>query len=730
MSTSPPQTPPAAPPSGAPAPPADVGAPPPAPTGRRAALALRPPSLPAILGWLALVPVLVLSTVLGTHRLAQNGYANVFYSAADRSMLDSLRNFLFAASDPGGLITVDKPPLALWVQTASAKVFGFSPLALLLPEALIGVLTVAVLYAATRRPFGRPAALVAALALAVYPSFVAVSRENGVDAVLILLMVLACGAALRAIRRGSLLALLGSAMCVGLAFNTKTLAAYLVVPGIALAYLLCAPAELWRRLLHLVAAGVVLAAVSFAWIAYVEATPAAQRPYVGGSTDNTEINLTFGYNGFGRVDGQTGGPNQIFVKLGAVAPFPQRTRTLLRAQRTAAPKHVPNPLLPDGHYTSPTPFGGPVGPLRLFHSGLGGQSAWLLPFALLGLVALVLSVVWPPRGTRERTASDAGAEGAEDEPDGGAAPPEGQSARGRATAWWRRVRRDERTAGLIVFGVWFLVEAVVLSFGQGIIHPYYVSALGPGAAAMVGAGAVAFAGFARGRDWRVLLLAIAVAGTVAAQLVLLRREHFLHWLPTVLVVGGAACVLAPLAVRRLAVPAMAVLLAVLLVGPTAFATTTWSVPVEGTFPAAGPRVAGGLGPYGIAPHNVKVARDLMRYIDARRPTHRWEVLTVSSNTAASLTLLGYRAGSVGGYSGTDPALDGPDLARLVARREARYVVLGGAYSSRGGNRATQAVVRACREVPNVTWLHFRRWSIYSLVLYDCAGDERGLRAAG
>ncbi len=432
MSTSPPQTPPATPPSAAPAPPLDRGSPQPEPTGRRTPLALRPPSLPAVLGWLALAPVLALSAVLGTHRLAQNGYANVFYSAADRSMLDSLHNFLFAASDPGGLITVDKPPLALWVQTASAKVFGFSPLALLLPEALIGVLTVAVLYAATRRPFGRPAALVTALALAVYPSFVAVSRENGVDAVLILLMVLACGAALRAIRRGSLLALLGSAVCVGLAFNTKTLAAYLVVPGIALAYLLCAPAELWRRLLHLVAAGVVLAAVSFAWIAYVEATPAAHRPYAGGSTDNTELNLTFGYNGFGRVDGQIGGPNQIFVKLGAVAPFPRRTRSLLRARRTAAPKHVPNQLLPDGHYTSPTPFGGPVGPLRLFHYGLGGQSAWLLPFALLGLVALVLSVVWPPRGTRVRTASDAGAEAAEDEPDGGAAQPQRHSARGRA----------------------------------------------------------------------------------------------------------------------------------------------------------------------------------------------------------------------------------------------------------------------------------------------------------
>ena len=104
----------------------------------------------------------------------------------------------------------------------------------------------------------------------------------------------------------------------------------------------------------------------------------------------------------------------------------------------------------------------------------------------------------------------------------------------------------------------------------------------------------------------------------------------------------------------------------LLIAPTAFSTTTWSVPVEGTFPAAGLRVAGGLGRYGIAGHDVRVYRDLMHYIDARHPTHKWEVLTVSSNTAASMILLGWRAGAVGGYSGTDPSLDGPGLARMVA----------------------------------------------------------------
>ncbi len=771
MSTSPPPTPtphapapePSTPEPSAPEPPTGVPgsdssdapttqAPTPAASPRRT---IPTPDLRSVPGWVALAPVLALSAVLGTERLSQNGYANVFYAAAVRSMLDSWHNFLFASFDPGGLVTVDKPPLSLWVQVVSARLFGFSPLSLLLPEAIIGVLGVAALYAAMRRSFGQLAALAGALALAVFPSYVAVSRDNGVDPFLILLLILACGAALRAIRTGGWLPLLAAAALVGLAFNAKTLAAYLVVPGIALGYLLCAPGPLLRRGLKLLAAGVVLAAVSFSWTALVEATPASQRPYVGGSTNNTELNLTFGYNGLGRVEGQVGGPGEIFIRLGAVAPFPARVRTDLTAKRKAAPKVLPNPILPDGHHANPIPFGGPVGAMRVFHSGLGGQGGWMLPFALLGLLAVALSVLWPARGSRgpvepPPTAAHDGPELAGATADGApphgllaaadGAPPDGPLTAHAADAAGtadgahsppaprplERIRRDPRTAGLFVFGGWFLAEAFILDFSKGIVHPYYVSALGPGAAAMIGAGAVAFAQFGRGRDWRVVLLPLAVAATVTVQLVLLRREHYAHWLPPVLIAATAAGVLALLAVRRLAAPAMVLVLAVLLVAPTAFATTTWSAPVEGTFPAAGPRAAGSLGPYGITDHDVKVDRDLLRYIDARHPTRRWEVLTVSSNTAASMILLGYRAGAVGGYSGTDPALNGPGLARLVAHHEARYVVLGGAYSSRGGNLATQAVIRACRYIPSEVWLHFPRWSIYSLTLYDCAGAERRL----
>ena len=227
---------------GAPAPTLAQPAPMPARRYSQAALLAHP-----ALRHLALAPVLALSAVLNVNRLSQNGYANIFYSAGVRSMLRSLHNFVFVSFDPGGLTMVDKPPLGLWVQAASAKVFGFSPLSLLLPEAIAGILTVALLYYMLARRFGWLAALAGALALAVFPSFVAVSRDNGVDPLLTLLMTLACAAGLWAAESGRWRALLCSAVLVGLAFNTKTLAAYLVVPGIALAYAVCAPGSALRR---------------------------------------------------------------------------------------------------------------------------------------------------------------------------------------------------------------------------------------------------------------------------------------------------------------------------------------------------------------------------------------------------------------------------------------------------------------------------------------------------
>jgi 4-amino-4-deoxy-L-arabinose transferase-like glycosyltransferase len=652
--------------------------------------------------YVALACILALAALLNTHRLSQNGYANTFYSAGVHSMLKSWHNFFFVSFDGGGLVTIDKPPLAIWVQAASAELFGFSPLSLLLPEAIISVIAVAVLYRIVARRLGAGAGLVAALALAVFPSFVAVSRENGVDPLLLLLMILACGAALNAIEDGRWRWLMASALLVGLAFNTKTLAAYLVVPGIGLAYLVCAPGRWYRRIGMLAVAGLVMGIASFTWIAVVELTPASQRPYVGSSTNNTELGLTFEYNGLGRVEGEVGGPGKIPIAEGGLVRTPvvhhhfayhrltpaQRSALAVAAlreheRRERVLKAARSTYLPDGRLRDAIAFGGETSPMRLFENRLADQGSWTLPFAIFGMLALALLLLI---GERKRC--------------------------------------SPRLAFLIVFGGWLLVEVVILSLSKGIVHPYYISAVAPGAAAMIGAGAFALTRFAKQRSWGVLLLPCAVGATVAAQIAVLDYQHYLRWFVPILL-GGAAVLVLAMAARRLAAPAMGLLVCLLMFAPAVYAKTTWLAPVEGTFPAAGPHQAAGEGGVGLNAIDLRIYRNLVRYVDSHRPGRRWSVLTVAAPTAAPMILLGSPAGALAGYSGTDPTLDGPGLAHLVARGEARYVVLGGAYASRGGNLATKAVLHVCRLVPYHAW-HGPHPSTYELALFDCAGRERAL----
>ena len=674
--------------------------------------------------WIAGLAVSVAAaSVLDTVRLAQNGYGNIFYSAGVRSMLRSWHNFFFVASDPAGLVTIDKPPLGLWIQAASAKIFGFAPLSVLLPEALMGIAVVAVLFVAVAKRFGTLAALAAGLSCAVFPSFVAVSRTNNVDAALILLMLLACVTAIRACESGRWRTLLLSAALIGLAFNVKTLAAYLAVPGIALAYLVCAPTSIRLRIMQLLAAGVLAGAVSFAWIAAVEATPASKRPYIGSSTDNTELGLTFSYNGFGRVEGQAGGPGSTHGKPGARVPL----STLRRVDAQRAREHTPPPAphqpaagpSPNaGRYPLPIPFGGPQGPLRLFGVGLGDQAGWLLPFAFFGALA-ALALLWLER----RAGAGAGA--------GAAVEPADPLPR----AGWRR---DPRLASVIVLGGWFAVEAAVLSLSKGIVHPYYVSALAPGCGAMVGAGLYALLALLRGRGLgRSVGLALAAAtvlGTLAAELVLMHRYGYLRWLMPLLAIAAVLCLAGALGAallgRRGAATAgsLAAALAALLVVPAGYASTTWLAPVQATFPAAGPKQYAGWGHVGLNPRGTAVDRALLAYVRSHGATKRFELLTVSAPTAAPFVLLGANVSGMAGYSGVDPALDGPGLATFVRRGEARWVVLGGEYSTRGGNGATRAVLRACHELAPFEW---RSPVPYpdGLVLFDCAGRERALAAA-
>jgi 4-amino-4-deoxy-L-arabinose transferase-like glycosyltransferase len=637
----------------------------------------------ARLDWRSTAPmlgVIVFAAVLNIWALSQNGYANVYYAAGVKSMLLSWHNFFFLSADPAGLISIDKPPLALWVQAGSAEAFGFSPLSLLLPQAIMGVVAVAALYLIVRKRYGVLAATVSALTLAAFPAFVAVSRDNNVDTLLILLMTLACGAALRAIETGRLRTLLLSAALVALAFNTKALAAYLVVPGIGVGYLYCAPGPLLRRLGHLLLAGVLCAALSVAWMVAVDLTPATQRPFVGSTTDNSELGLTFAYNGFGRVAGQSGGPGTV-PNLEEL-PKIDEPASSAGAATTAAqlPKPSPHvaPKVAATIYQSPIAFGTSPGPLRLFRRGFGDQDAWLLAFALIGLIAIALT---------------------------------------------RPARRDPRLAGLIVFGGFFLCEAGFLSVSKGIVHPYYVSALGPGIAVMVGAGLAAILEAPR-RRYLLLILAAVIATTVV-QVMLLHRAHYLRVWQVLLIPAVLAALIAVVS-RRFSRAGLAVVLAVLLVAPVAYATTTWRRPVEGTFPAAGPRAVGGNGGAELSRAQLATDDALMRYVLAHGAGGRFQLLTEASLTADSPILLGLRAAALGGYGGVDPALNGPVLGRLVAAGQARYLLIGGGYAYLGGNAASRAATRVCPEVPFADWRGPGVETNEGLYLLDCAGHAREL----
>src|SRR4051812_20319917 len=307
----------------------------------------------------ALLALLVATGVLYLWGLGASGWANSFYSAAVQAGSESWKAFFFGSSDAAGSITVDKTPLSLWPMALSVRVFGLSSWSILVPQALMGVATVGLLHRLVRRTTGSAAAgLIAGAAMALTPVAVLMFRFNNPDALLTLLMVGAAGATLRAVdssgREGGhpvRWLSLGGAL-VGLAFLTKMLQAFLVLPALALAYLLFARTSWGKRLGHLVVAfGAMLLAGGW-WIAIVELWPAASRPYIGGSQDNSILELTLGYNGLGRLSGN---------ETGSVG----------------------------GGGAGGSGNWGAAGLVRLFDTEIGGQIAWLLPAALvLGAVAL------------------------------------------------------------------------------------------------------------------------------------------------------------------------------------------------------------------------------------------------------------------------------------------------------------------------------------------------------
>jgi 4-amino-4-deoxy-L-arabinose transferase-like glycosyltransferase len=316
----------------------------------------------------SLLGLLVATALLYLWALSASGWANDFYSAAAQAASRSWKAFFFGSSDASNFITIDKPPASLWVTGLSARIFGVSSWSLLAPQALMGVATVGLLYATVRRWFGPAAGLLAGVVMALTPAATLMFRFNNPDALLVLLLVAGAYATVRALEDGATGWLVLAGACVGFGFLAKQLQVLLVVPAFALVHLAAAPGSLARRLGQLVAAGAAMVASAGWWVAIVQLTPASARPYIGGSQTNSILELTFGYNGFGRLTGN---------ETGSVGGGPGG---------------------PGGGGW------GQTGWARMFGAEVGGQVAWLLPAALLLLAAGLWLTRRAPRTNRARAA--------------------------------------------------------------------------------------------------------------------------------------------------------------------------------------------------------------------------------------------------------------------------------------------------------------------------------------
>ena len=662
---------------------------------------------------LALAAILILSAFLNVYGLTGEGYSNNYYSAAVKNMLTSWSNFFFVSFD-AGFVSVDKPPLGLWIQTANAWLFGFSGWSLLLPQAVAGVLSVALIYYLVRRTFGPIAGLLSALALAFTPIMVATSRNNTMDMLVVLFVLLAAWAFVLAAERGSLSLLLLGVALVGLGFNTKTLQAFLVLPAFYLLYLLTARASWRRRFVHLGVATVVLLAVSLSWAVAVDLTPPDQRPYVGGSEGDSALNLAFGYNGLERLLGRSDGPGGPPPGGGGKAgdgKAAEKSPDTKGGDEGGTPKGGPG-----GGGPGSVGENGEPGPLRLLNQQNAGQIGWLLPLTVVGLVA---------------------------------------------AGWQRRLRLplDRQHAALVMWGTWLFTAAVYFSI-SGYGHRHYLVMLAPAVAALVGIGAVALWKDYRSLGWRGWLLPLTLVGMAAVQAyVLFDYAVWRAWLiPAIagicLVAAGILVLVrlrAPMRIGTYAVGAATAGILALLVAPAAWAAyDTLSSQGGGGLPAAGPRPieaeggpggpggppggpGGGPPPGGPGgPGRGEADPVLLEYLQSNKGDATYLVAGPSSMPLAPIIL-----GSdepvinLGGFMGRDPVFTTEELSGLVdsgalrfflvqdrermeemrAEREAEQEASGGSAPQvppPGGppgtdNEAVTWVQDNCEKVPEELW---------------------------
>ena len=570
----------------------------------------------------AVALLLAVTAVLYLWNLGRNGYGNSFYALAVQSGTQNWEAWFFGSLDPGNIVTVDKPPASLWLMGLSGRIFGFSSWSMLVPDALAGVGSVGLLYLAVRRTNGPAAGLLAGSVLALTPVAALMFRFNNPDAVLVLLMVAGAYCTVRALETASTKWLVLAGVAIGFGFLDKMLQAFLVLPAFVLAYLVAAPTSAGRRVAQLFGAAAAVVVSAGWWVAAVALWPAADRPYIGGSTTNSALELALGYNGLGRILGGNGNPG---------------------GQASGGQAGGPGGGM----------FGGGTGLGRMFSQSFGSEISWLLPAALIGLVAGLWFTRYAPRTDRTR-------------------------------------------AALLLWGGWTVVTVVVFSFMSGIIHPYYTVALAPGIAGLLGISGVELWRGRRNFAARVALGLMLASAGVWCFILLSRNGSWQPWVRyttlALVAVGVFAVLLGADRVRRAAPVVALVALCGGLLAPAAFTVATAATAHTGAMPVSGPDAGLGFGGFGGGQSNPELDALLTT------TTTKWAAATSGSQQAAGLALpTGKPVMAVGGFSGSDPAPTLERFQQYVAAGDVHYFVVsatGGFGGGRGGSSEIVAWVES------------------------------------
>ncbi|MDQ0635179.1 4-amino-4-deoxy-L-arabinose transferase-like glycosyltransferase [Arthrobacter pascens] len=601
--------------------------------------------------------------------LTNSGYGNAFYAAAVQAGTKNWTALLFASLDPSNAITVDKPPAAFWIPALLGRVFGFGSFTMLLPEALMGVASVGMLYLAVRKAAGPAAGLIAGAALAATPVAALMFRFNNPDAMMVFCLMVAAWMTVTATRKGSPAWLFWAGTFVGMAFLSKMLQGFMTVPALALAYLIAAPVSFKKRLLHLLAAAGGISLVAGAYSLVFQLTPVSDRPYMAGSQTNSFWELAFGYNGLSRILGRNGGN----AGGPAAQDFPD-----------FAGRAGDFPGVGGGGFA----MGGPPGVLRLFGGEFSAEVAWLLPTAFV----LLAGALW---------------------------------------FTLRAARTDMVRASLILWGTWLLTTAVVFSFMSGTIHAYYTIELAPAVAAVIGVAGVQLWKLRARPAARAVLASAVLLSAIWSFVLLSSVPDWLPWLRWVVVILGVlAAALLAAGPARTGKAGAAVLISALLsagLGTGAWTAATAAVGHTGGSPASGPapetnnRTMGLAGtsqsggfPRGGASGRFAGSRDAEGFAGAaagagagaatpagvgfgetpgnpaldallQKTQTTWAAATVGANSAAALELgSNTSVMAIGGFSGSDPYPTLDQFKQLVDDGQIAYFVPGNAFGGFGG----------------------------------------------